>query len=84
MSKPILCSERATEFGLLKRLQFHHIKVGWKLYQLDNQTPRFLGTVTEITVNPKFEIGWTERVMLDTGERMTRRGWQSKRLWKQA
>lgn len=77
-----------TEFGQADRLHsFDRIREGMTLIEIDgltNQATR-LGTVESVvTDTAKNGVVFITNVVLNNGQRMTRRGWAARRLWKLA
>ena len=71
----------ASEFGTLVRVHaFDRIDVGMTLFVIDGLSGDVerLGTVVSVEKAGQATIHAT----LDNGQHMTRRGWQSRRLWK--
>ena len=62
------------------RVAFRLLSPGDEIYQMESDgggTPALLGIVNNIEATPH----GTAAVDLNSGNRLTERGWQSKRLW---
>lgn len=62
------------------RVHFRNIAEGDELVRLPDGEVESLGIATTIEA----DAGGPKRVTLSSGEFITRRGWQNKRIWKRA
>lgn len=70
----------------LKRVSIEHLTVGDQVFKMiQSNNAQLIGEVATVETNvSKAGETYVSCIVLTSGERMTRRGWQSKRLWRAA
>lgn len=72
----------ALDGSTIKRTQFGAIHIGDVLYHQSQRLGKVVST--ERAENTPSDVRAIRKVTLDDGTVLTRRGWQSKRLWKKS